>query len=73
MLYFLPENVNATDHLHPIEESKYQDMLEFSHDYQEESIYYEYFSYLFTQGGYNPPSNWNDALTLYRELLEIVE
>jgi hypothetical protein len=73
VIYFSAENVNAADHLHIIEEPKYQDMLEFACDYHEVSIYYEYFSYLFTEGGYNPPSIWNDALTLYRELLEIAE
>ena len=36
-LYFLPENVNAANHAHAIGEDKYQDMLDYCHDYHEES------------------------------------
>lgn len=68
-LYYLPENVNAENHGHVVENEKYQDMLNHCHDYQENSIYQEYFTSIFTQSGFRQPDTWNEALTLYHNLL----
>ncbi|CAB4001850.1 Hypothetical predicted protein, partial [Paramuricea clavata] len=72
-LYFLPENENAVNHAHTIEEDKYHDMLNYCHEYHKESLYYEYFTHVFTLGGFESPNTWNDALTLYREILGVAE
>ena len=37
--YYLPENVHAENHVHVVEEGNYQDMLNYCHDYQKNSIY----------------------------------
>lgn len=70
-LYYLPENVNAENHVHTVEEDKYQDMLNYCRDYHEESLHQDYFTSIFTLSGFQQPNTWNDALTLYRDLLDI--
>ena len=70
-LYYLPENVNAENYSHVVEDEKYHDMLNYCHDYQEDSIYQEYFRNIFTQSGFRQPGTWNEALTLYHNLLTI--
>ena len=69
-LYYLPENVNAENHGHVVENEKYQDMLNYCHDYQENSIYQEYFTNIFTQSGFRQPDTWNEALTLVNSLIK---
>lgn len=70
-LYYLPENVNAENHAHAVDDEKYQDMLNYRRDYQEDSMYQEYFTSIFTQMEFGQPNNWNEALTLYHNLLDI--
>ena len=70
-LYYLPENVNAENHVHVVEDEKYQDMFHYCHDYQESSIYHEYFTTIFDQSEFRQPDSWNEALTLYHNLLNI--
>lgn len=70
-LYYLPENVNAENHVHIVDNEKYQDMLSYCQDYQEDSMCQEYFTSIFTQMEFGQPDNWDEALTLYHNLMDI--
>lgn len=70
-LYYLPENVQAENHICIVEDEKYQDMLSYCQDYREDSIYQEYFTSVFTQMEFGHPDNWDEALTLYHNLMDI--
>ena len=70
-LYYLPENVDAENHVKVVEDEKLCDMLNYCSDYQEHSDYNEYFTSIFTQAGFRQPDTWNEALTLYHNLLGI--
>ena len=69
-LYYLPEGVNAENHIHPIDDEQYQDMLNYCAEDQED-IYLEYFMHIFTESGFSQPNTWHDALNLYHNLLDI--
>ena len=71
--FYLPENVNAKDYLQIVDDEKYQDMLNYCHDYYEESSHQDYFNTIFTLGSFRKPESWNDALVLYRDLVDIAE
>ena len=64
-LYYLPESANAQD-LQNVQDDKYQDMLNYCHDENEESLHQDYFNTVFALGGFGKPESWNDALILYR-------
>ena len=43
-----------------------------THDYQEEHLYQDYFQTIFSQGQFEEPNSWQEALALYyRQLLAV--
>lgn len=70
-LFYLPECRQTRSYLQPVEEDRIADMSNYCHDYEEVSNYQEYFNTILTLGNFQHPTNWEEGLELYRQLLTI--
>ena len=69
-LYHLPYNFGCSQFLQNVSIEQIND----THEYcgQPESKKQEYFEYASVQTDFPKPSNWNEALNLYRHLVNVV-
>lgn len=72
-LYFLPECTGALDHIKLVTQVQFQDMSQYCHGYEEESIIQEYFQTVKEELGLLQPTNWRQALAMYHTLSEIAQ
>ena len=70
-LYYLPECAEATDHLWPVSDAQFDEMSQYCHEYEENSIIQEYFQNVGEQMGLPQATNWRQALEMYHNLCEI--
>lgn len=72
-LFFLPETVGKTDHKLPVTEP---DVAQVENEIRTEnvdSLYDEYFSEVVFTLGMSEPTNWNESLAMYQQLLTLAE
>jgi hypothetical protein len=69
-LYHLPENFGSSEFLQNVCIEQTNDMQEFC-ELPESNMYQEYFEYAMLQTNFAKPSNWNQALQLYRHLVTV--
>ena len=71
-LFLLPENKGGEDKLHSVSpegiEFAAENLLKFD---EQPNIHQEYFEYLVVNMNLQKASNWREALSLYKELLDI--
>lgn len=70
-LYYLPECAGATDHLRTVSDAQFNEMSQYCHEYEENSIIQEYFQNIGEQMGLSQATNWRQALEMYHNLCEI--
>ena len=72
-LYFLPECTGAQDYAEDVTDAKFQDMSQYCHGYEEESVIQEYFHTIGDELGLSQPAHWRQALAMYHNLCEIAQ
>lgn len=69
-LYHLPHNFGGSQFLQNVSIEQVNDMHEYC-EQPESNMYQEYFEYASAQTEFPKPSNWNEALHLYRHLVNV--
>ena len=72
-LFFLSEEFGGENQMQPLDEAKVEELQEHLHsdDNVESNDYQEYFEYIIESQGLMRPTNWRDALSLFRYLVRI--
>ena len=70
---FFPECSGASDHMKHVADVNFQDISEYCHGYEEESITQEYFQTVGEELGLSQPRNWREALAMYTNLCETAQ
>ena len=73
-MYYLPERSGASDHLVETDETDIDSTEEHCVHLtlsNPENIYESYFNYIMANDGLNKPPNWQEALELYKYLIDI--
>ena len=70
-LYYLPECCGATDHIQPVSDVQFNEMSQYCHEYEENSIIQQYFQNVGEQLAVPQATNWRHALEMYQNMCEI--
>ena len=71
-LYHLPQNFGRNEFLQNVSIDQINDMQEFCEE-PESNIYQEYFEYALSTTDFLEPSNWTEALELFRNLVSVAK
>jgi hypothetical protein len=68
-LFFLPEASGGEDQLQPVTEEQMREAVSQCEYPRDENDYQDYFEYICEHQSLPKPSNWRDALSLFKHLL----